>query len=94
LTRRPRRIETADVPKLSEVVKITLLAIPVVPTRATADLAREPEPVKEKNTGAAEDEISNIVEGVKCHRHSEEKEYGERFGSCSRICENATSYFC
>jgi hypothetical protein len=46
--RRPRRIETTDVPKLSEVVEITLLAIPAVPTGATPDLTREPEPAKEK----------------------------------------------
>jgi hypothetical protein len=36
------------VSKLSEVVEVTLSAIHAVPTRATADLAREPEPVKEK----------------------------------------------
>jgi hypothetical protein len=51
LTRRPSRIETADVPKLSEKVETTppaMEAIPIVPTGVTADLAREPEPVTEK----------------------------------------------
>jgi hypothetical protein len=49
LTRRPRRIETADVPKLSERVETTPLAIetiPVVPSEAIADLTRELEPEK------------------------------------------------
>jgi hypothetical protein len=42
LTRRPRHIETVDVPNLSEVVEVSLPAIPVVPTEATVDLGREP----------------------------------------------------
>jgi hypothetical protein len=49
LTRRPRRIETAYVPKLSERVETTPLAIEivhVVPIEAIAVLAREPEPEK------------------------------------------------
>ena len=49
LTRRPRRIETTDVPKLSERVETTPLAIetiPVVPSEAIADLTRELEPEK------------------------------------------------
>jgi hypothetical protein len=46
-TRRPRRIETAGVPKLSESVEITPLTIeivPSVPIETIPDLAREPEP--------------------------------------------------
>jgi hypothetical protein len=53
LTRRPRRIETTDVPKLSERVEITPLAIetaPIVPTRIIADPTKglEPEKVPEQ----------------------------------------------
>jgi hypothetical protein len=49
LTRRPRRIETTDVPKLSERVERTPLAREVVLAmhiEAIANLAREPEPEK------------------------------------------------
>jgi hypothetical protein len=51
LTRRPRRMETTDVSKLSEKVETTpptIEAILVVPTGIIADLAREPELVTEK----------------------------------------------
>jgi hypothetical protein len=49
LTRRPRHIETTDVPKLSESMETTPLAIetaPVVPIGTIADPTREPEPEK------------------------------------------------
>jgi hypothetical protein len=51
LTHRPKRIETPDVPKLSERVETTpptMEAIPIVPTGVTQYLAREPELVTEK----------------------------------------------
>jgi hypothetical protein len=51
LTRRPRRIEMVEVPKLSERVETTPPAIeatPIVSTGIIVDLAREPEPVIEK----------------------------------------------
>jgi hypothetical protein len=51
LTRQPKRIETAEVPKLSERVETTppaIEAIPVLPTGIIVDLTIEPEPVTEK----------------------------------------------
>jgi hypothetical protein len=58
LTRRPRRIETIDVPMLIERAETTPLAresVPAMPIEAIADPAREPEPEKgsRKSTKAA-----------------------------------------
>jgi hypothetical protein len=96
LTLRPRRIETAEVPKLNENVETSprQQRLPCCAYWNYYIPGRRVRFNNRKSTKATEDESINTTKAAKCHGHSMEKEDGKRFGSCFRDCEDATFFFC
>jgi hypothetical protein len=96
LTRRPRRIETVEVPKLIEGSASISEPSSSVPVGAKSNLIEEGGRAAEGLESTAR---HRIAEGIKdpysnpCS-NSEEEENGQRGGRCHGICKGINSYFC